>query len=83
MIVVSVVVTLIVLAAITQAGVWLIERRHPLTGQMIDVAGSRLRVIDIGPKDSALPPVVLLTHAAHLRRVSMADRGQNVGRQLL
>lgn len=70
MIVMSVVVSLIVLAAITQVGVWLIERKHPLTGQMIDVAGGRLRVVDIGPKDSALPPVVLL-HGASSNLESM------------
>lgn len=70
MIVLSVVVTLGFPAMITQVGVWLIERRNPQTGELINVTGGRLRVIDIGPKESAHPPVVLL-HGASSNLESM------------
>jgi pimeloyl-ACP methyl ester carboxylesterase len=70
MIVMGILITLAVLAAITQAGVYLIERRHPPAGRIIDVAGGSLHVVDIGPKSSPLPPAVLL-HGASSNLESM------------
>ncbi len=59
-----VVVALVVLALITQAGVLAIQRAWPAQGRMIEVAGATLHVIDIGPRDAAGPPVVMIHGAS-------------------
>lgn len=63
MIVMSVVAALAVLALITQAGVWAIERAYPPTGEMVEVDGARLHVVDLGQRD-ARPPIVMLHGAS-------------------
>ncbi len=54
------------LALITQLGVLVIQRNHPPSGQMIEVAGGRLHVVDIGPRDASerKPPLVLIHGAS-------------------
>ncbi|MCA6122328.1 alpha/beta hydrolase [Bradyrhizobium sp. WSM 1704] len=52
------------LALATQAGVALIERAYPPRGRMVDVAGARLHVVELGPRDATGPPVVLLHGAS-------------------
>jgi pimeloyl-ACP methyl ester carboxylesterase len=54
---------LAVLALITQAGVFALQRIYPQQGRTIDVAGARLNVVDLGPRDAAGPPIVM-THGA-------------------
>lgn len=51
---------LAVLAIITQIGVFVFDRQYPARGRMVDVAGGRLHVVEIGPKDAPGPPVVLI-----------------------
>ncbi len=52
---------------------WRAEKDAPPIGNFIDVEGERLHVLDIGPKDSALPPVVLIHGAsANLRDMKLA-----------
>ncbi len=72
MIVMNVMVALAVLALITRFGVFVIERNHPPAGQTIDVAGGRLHLVDIGPRDGAAqgPPLVLI-HGASSNLESM------------
>lgn len=70
MIVTGILIALVSLAAVTQAGVYLIERRRPPAGRMIDVTGGSLHVVDTGANGSALPPVVLL-HGASSNLESM------------
>jgi pimeloyl-ACP methyl ester carboxylesterase len=59
---------LIVLAALaalalaTQAGVVLAQRAHPPQGRMVEVAGARLHVVEIGRRDA--PPIVMLHGAS-------------------
>ena len=59
---------LIVLAALatlalaTWTGVVLAERAHPAQGRMVEVAGARLHVVEIGPRDA--PPIVMLHGAS-------------------
>jgi pimeloyl-ACP methyl ester carboxylesterase len=67
---ISVAIALLVLAAITQAGVLLIERSHGPAGRMIDVTGGRLHVIDVGPQNASSLPVVLI-HGASSNLESM------------
>ncbi|HEX5232792.1 MAG TPA: alpha/beta hydrolase [Bradyrhizobium sp.] len=63
-VVVVVVAALVVLALVTQAGVVVVQRAHPAQGKTIDVAGATLHVVDIGPRDSALPPIVMIHGAS-------------------
>jgi pimeloyl-ACP methyl ester carboxylesterase len=58
------VAALVLLALITQAGVMAIQRAYPAQGQLIDVAGATLNVVDIGPRDAAGPPIVLIHGAS-------------------
>lgn len=58
------VAVLAILALITQAGVLVLQRRYPAQGRSIEVAGGRLNVLDIGPRDAAGPPVVLIHGAS-------------------
>lgn len=58
------VVTLVVLALVTQAGVLVLKRAYPAQGRMIGVAGAHLNILDIGPRDAAGPPVVMIHGAS-------------------
>ena len=60
MIALTLVAALAVLAVATQVGVYLLERKYPAQGRFIDVAGGRMHVIEIGPRDAAGTPVVLI-----------------------
>src|SRR5450755_4435460 len=60
-------VTIVVVAAlalITQAGVILLQRAHPAQGRMIEVAGATLHVVELGPRDAAGPPIVMIHGAS-------------------
>jgi pimeloyl-ACP methyl ester carboxylesterase len=64
MIIAVAVAALAVLALITQAGVLVLERVYPAQGKMIEVAGASLNVVDIGPRDAAGPPIVMIHGAS-------------------
>ena len=64
MIVLAVVATLAVLALVTQAGVFFLQRAYPAQGRMIEVAGATLHVVELGPRDAAGPPIVLIHGAS-------------------
>ena len=64
MILVVVVAVLAILALITQAGVLALQRAYPAQGKMIEVTGATLNVVDIGPRDAAGPPVVMIHGAS-------------------
>ncbi|TFV71382.1 alpha/beta hydrolase [Bradyrhizobium frederickii] len=59
MIVMSVVTALVVLALVTQAGIVAVQRAFPPQGEMVEVDGATLHVVDIGPRDAGLPIVML------------------------
>ncbi len=59
-----VVIALVILALITQAGVLALQRAYPAQGRMIEVAGAALNVLDIGPRDSTAPPIVMIHGAS-------------------
>jgi pimeloyl-ACP methyl ester carboxylesterase len=58
------VAALAVLALITQGGVFALQRAYPQRGRNIDVAGARLNVVDLGPRDAAGPPIVMIHGAS-------------------
>jgi pimeloyl-ACP methyl ester carboxylesterase len=77
MISILIVATLAVLALITQAGVLVLQRVYPAQGRMIEVAGARLNILDIGPRDAAGPPVVMIHGASsnlEVMRQPLGDR---------
>lgn len=55
---------LLLLALVTRAGVLAVQRIYPAQGEMIEVAGATLNVLDIGPRDAPGPPVVLIHGAS-------------------
>lgn len=57
-------VALVIMAAITQIGVLLIERRYPPKGRMIDVIGGRLHVVELGPEHESRVPIVVIHGAS-------------------
>jgi pimeloyl-ACP methyl ester carboxylesterase len=59
-----VVAALAMLALATQAGVFLTQRAHPAEGRMVEVSGATLHIVDIGPRDAAGPPIVMLHGAS-------------------
>ena len=72
-----VVAALGVLALVTQAGVWLVQRAYPAQGRVVEVAGGALHIVDIGPRDAAGPPVVMLHGASsnlEVMRQPVGDR---------
>src|SRR6266481_4549186 len=74
---VVVVVALALLALTTQIGVLVLQRIYPAQGKAIEVAGASLNVVDIGPRDAAGPPIVMIHGASsNLRamRQSLGDR---------
>ncbi|MBA7466344.1 MAG: alpha/beta hydrolase [Bradyrhizobium icense] len=53
---------LAILALVTWTGVVLVQRAHPPQGRMVDVAGARLHVVEIGPQGGV--PIVMLHGAS-------------------
>jgi pimeloyl-ACP methyl ester carboxylesterase len=80
MVAVIVVAALGVLALVTQAGVWLAQRAHPAQGRMVEVAGGALHVVEIGPRDAAGPPIVLLHGASSNLEVMRQPVGERLAR---
>ena len=64
MIPILVVATLVVLALVTQAGVFVLERLHPTGGKRVQVTGATLNVVELGPDHAAGLPIVLLHGAS-------------------
>ena len=80
MVVAIVVAALVILALVTQAGVWLTERAHPAQGRMIEVTGATLHVVDIGPRDPARLPVVMLHGASSNLEVMRQPVGERLAK---
>jgi pimeloyl-ACP methyl ester carboxylesterase len=64
MISITVVAVLAMLALVTQAGVFFLQRAYPAQGKPVVVAGAILNVVDIGPRDAAGPPIVMIHGAS-------------------
>ena len=70
MLVISILILLALLAAVTRAAVIAIERAAPAQGYFVAVRGARLHIVDIGPRDLAEPPIVMI-HGASANLQSM------------
>ncbi len=70
MLVITILILLAALALVTRAAVIAIERADPPQGYFVAVRGARLHVVDIGPRDLAEPPIVLI-HGASANLQSM------------
>lgn len=55
---------LVALALATQIGKVVIERTYPPQGRIIDVAGGSVQVLELGARDAAGPPIVMLHGAS-------------------
>ncbi len=64
MIAMAVVTALVVLALITHTAVPVLQRAYPARGRKIEVGGATLHVLDIGPRDAAGPPIVIVHGAS-------------------
>ena len=64
MIAIVVVAAFALLALVTQAGVFALQRLHPAQGRMIEVAGATLHVLELGPRDAKGPPIAMIHGAS-------------------
>ncbi len=80
MILVIVVAALAILALVTQAGVFALQRAYPARGRMIEVAGATLNVVDIGPRDAPGPPVAMIHGASSNLEVMRQPLGERLAR---
>ncbi|MHC2435546.1 alpha/beta fold hydrolase [Bradyrhizobium sp. USDA 4451] len=67
------------LALATQLGVQLIQRAFPPHGRIIEVSGARLHVVELGPRDAAEPPIVML-HGASSNLRAMQPLGVQIAK---
>ncbi|WKA27813.1 alpha/beta fold hydrolase [Bradyrhizobium roseum] len=81
MLVVIFVAALAVLALVTRAGVFLSERDHPARGTMVEVAGGTLHILDIGPREAAGPPIVMIHGASSNLEVMRQPVGERLARR--
>jgi pimeloyl-ACP methyl ester carboxylesterase len=80
MTIVIAVAALALLAAATQVGVVLVQRAFPAQGLMVEVTtGDALHVVDIGPREAASPPIVML-HGASSNLEVMRPLGERLAR---
>ena len=77
MISIILVAVLVALALLTQAGVFVLDRTYPPRGVRVDVAGAALNVVDLGPRETSLPPVVLI-HGASSNLEVMRPLGERL-----
>jgi pimeloyl-ACP methyl ester carboxylesterase len=64
MIPIVIVAALVILALVTQAGVFVLERLYPQRGKTVDITDAALNVVELGPSDAAGPPILLLHGAS-------------------
>src|SRR5712671_5734853 len=80
MVAVIVVAALALLALVTQAGVLRAQRAHPARGRRVAVSGATLHVVDIGPRDAAGPPIVMLHGASANLEVMRQPIGERLAK---
>lgn len=81
MIVIGVAAALILLALVTQLGVIAIERSWPAAGQTVAVEGGQIHLRDLGPRNSAGLPIVMLHGASSNLRTMQRPLGEQLATQ--
>jgi pimeloyl-ACP methyl ester carboxylesterase len=81
MISILVLAALIGLALLTQAGALWLQRSYPQRGEMIAVDGARLNVVDLGPRHSFDPPIVLVHGASSNLEVMRKPLGERLAQR--
>jgi pimeloyl-ACP methyl ester carboxylesterase len=74
------VAALALLALITQAGVMVLQRVYPAQGRSIEVAGATLNIVELGPRDAAGPPVVMIHGASSNLETMRQPLGERLAR---
>jgi pimeloyl-ACP methyl ester carboxylesterase len=77
MFVVVAAIALAVLALVTQAGVYALDRAYPPQGKFVNVKGARLHIVELGPTYAPGLPIVLLHGASsslEMMRRPLGDR---------
>ncbi|MBI3701935.1 MAG: alpha/beta hydrolase [Afipia sp.] len=69
------VIALVVLALVTQAGVFALSRMYPPSGKFIEVSGGRIHYVELGPTDATGLPIVLV-HGASSSLETMRPLGE-------
>ncbi len=69
------------LALLTQVGVWILHRTYPQHGDLIEVAGARLNVVDLGPRHRSAPPIVMIHGASSNLKVMRQPLGELLARR--
>jgi len=80
MISIALVAALTILALATRIGVVLIERTFKAQGQPVAVAGAVLNVVDLGPRETATPALLLLHGASSNLRAMRQPLGDMLAR---
>ena len=81
MVVSGVLISVAVLALFTRVAVLVIERSYPPTGQMIDVDGARLHVVDLAPANGDFSaPAAVLIHGASANLEALRELGETIGK---
>jgi pimeloyl-ACP methyl ester carboxylesterase len=70
-------ITLLLLAVITQAEVFVVQRRYPARGRGVEVAGAVLNVLDLDSRGTASVPIVLI-HGASSSMETMRPLGDRL-----
>ena len=71
------VAALAIMALVTQVGILVLQRAFPANGRMVEVAGATLNVVELGPRDAAGPPIVMIHGASsnlEVMRQPLGDR---------
>jgi pimeloyl-ACP methyl ester carboxylesterase len=69
-----------ILALITHIGVLILQRIYPAQGRVVEVAGARVHILDIGPHDAAGLPVVMVHGASSNLEVMRRPLGDRLAR---
>jgi pimeloyl-ACP methyl ester carboxylesterase len=69
---------LAILALITQAGVVILQRVYPAQGRLVEVAGAKLNILHLGPRDATGPPIVMIHGASSNLQVMRRPLGERL-----
>ncbi|MGA7807287.1 alpha/beta fold hydrolase [Bradyrhizobium sp.] len=80
MISIGAVVALAILALLTQVVVVVLDRAYPPLGEAVTVAGARLNVVELGPRNTTDPPLLLIHGASSNLEVMRRPLGDLLAR---